>query len=245
MGQGCPAHLVQPCVPAAKGEDEAQGEAMLGAADASQEVAHALCNEVKELQRSSWGDQMLPLTQHPGCRRQPRAPAPAWSPAEPLWCWAAQHQAPSAMACSYRFPLALHDVPWQVKDLLHHVGALVPITQEGHPQGPDMALAQFHHQQVALLYSGAEAVSGRDLPCGRSPRPSPYPVPGTLTHSWGGSREPETTTGAKGAGSWPLPLHWGRAEAAQGQLVDPITGWRLVQPCPAPAGPGPARHAGL
>lgn len=43
------AHLVQPRLPAAEREDEAQGQAVLRVADFLQETLHALCDEVKEL----------------------------------------------------------------------------------------------------------------------------------------------------------------------------------------------------
>lgn len=117
----------------------------------------------------------LPSTQAAGGSPEPQH----WPGALLSLCGAGQpstsHSLP--LASSYRFPLALYDVSWHVEDLVCHLWALVPVAQEGHPQGPNVALAQLYHQYVALLYRVAEAVSGRDPPCGRSPKICSLPCP--------------------------------------------------------------------
>lgn len=60
LGQGSPSHLVQLRLLAGEGEHKAQGEAFLRLAGVrldglGQELGHALCNEVKELQSHDWG----------------------------------------------------------------------------------------------------------------------------------------------------------------------------------------------
>lgn len=117
------------------------------------------------------------------------------------------------MASSYRFPLALHDVHRYVKDLVHHLRSLVPVTQEGYTEGPDIVLAQLHHQQVTLLYGGAEVVSGRDLCWARSliicpltcPRDS-HPPMGEAPESLRPPQKPREPA----PGLWPCTRDWQR-----------------------------------